>query len=292
MRRIHFFEIEDQPWCPAPVRDAATDFLQFALHAGGNYMPVAPLLRREIERLGVRRIIDLCSGGGGPWQRLLGEVVGSGGAVQVHLTDRYPNLDALRRAQSRSGGRLHFHPEPVDAMRVPPELEGFRTMFTAFHHFPPAAAHAILKDAVENRQGIGIFETTQRSVRSVLVTAIAPLLVLLATPWIRPFRWSRLFWTYVVPAVPMVVLSDGIVSCLRTYSVAELQELAEGLGDEEYLWRAGLAEGRAPVPITYLIGSRVRGAEGAEGSAAATHTSQVLAHHELGTHGHEDLRPA
>jgi hypothetical protein len=36
------------------------------------------------------------------------------------------------------------------------------------------------------------------------------------TPWIRPFRWSRLLWTYVVPIIPAVLLFDGIVSCLRT----------------------------------------------------------------------------
>lgn len=259
MRRIHLFEIEDQPWCPASIRDAATGFLEFALHAGNNYAPVAPLLRREIERQGVQRIVDLGSGGGGPWLRLLPEVNSGSLAVQVHLTDKYPNLDALRRARSRGGDRLHFHAEPVDAMRMPPELDGFRTMFTAFHHFPPAAARAILHDAVRNRQGIGIFETTQRSVRSVLATALSPLLVLLATPWIRPFRWSRLFWTYVVPVVPLVVLFDGIVSCLRTYSVAELEELVDGLGAGEYVWQAGVAAGRVPVPITYLIGSPAAG---------------------------------
>ena len=28
MRRLHGIEIEDQPWCPATIRDAATDYLQ------------------------------------------------------------------------------------------------------------------------------------------------------------------------------------------------------------------------------------------------------------------------
>lgn len=261
MRRLHLFEIEDQPWCPAPVRDAATDFLQFALHVGNNYLPAAPLLRSAIERLGARRIVDLCSGGGGPWLRLLQEVTGPAGPIPVCLTDRYPNLEALRRAQIRSGGRLHFLAEPVDATRLPEGLEGFRTMFTAFHHFPPSAARAILEDAVRSRQGIGIFETTQRSVLSVLLTALSPLFVLLATPWIRPFRWSRLVWTYVIPLVPLVVLFDGVVSCLRTYSPAELRELVDGLGGEEYLWEAGVVKGRGPVPVTYLVGSPVPGSQ-------------------------------
>jgi hypothetical protein len=31
VRRWHLIEIEDQPWCPAAVRDAATDYLQFII---------------------------------------------------------------------------------------------------------------------------------------------------------------------------------------------------------------------------------------------------------------------
>ena len=37
-------------------------------------------------------------------------------------------------------------------------------------------------------------------------------------PTIRPFRWSRLFWTWLIPLVPFVLFYDGIVSCLRAYS--------------------------------------------------------------------------
>ena len=39
--------------------------------------------------------------------------------------------------------------------------------------------------------------------------------VLLATPFILPFRWSRLFWTYIVPALPLVLTFDVVVSLLR-----------------------------------------------------------------------------
>ena len=49
MRRLHLLEIEDQPWCPAVLRDAATDYLEFMIRLGNAYAPVAPLLR---ERMG------------------------------------------------------------------------------------------------------------------------------------------------------------------------------------------------------------------------------------------------
>ena len=44
-------------------------------------------------------------------------------------------------------------------------------------------------------------------------------------PACPPFRWSRLLWTYLVPVIPLVLLFDGIVSCLRSYRPDELLKL-------------------------------------------------------------------
>src|SRR2546428_135033 len=124
MKRLHLFEIEDQAWCPPTVRDALTDYLQFALVAMKPYAAMVPLLA----------------------------------------------------------------------------------------------------DAVYQRQGIGVFEAGQRSLLAIMLTLLAPLVLLVVTPLIRPFRWSRLLWTYLIPLVPMVTLFDGLVSCLRIYSVQELKD--------------------------------------------------------------------
>ena len=75
------------------------------------------------------------------------------------------------------------------------------------------------------------------------------------TPFLRPFRWSRLLWTYLIPLVPVVTLFDGLVSCLRTYTVRELRELTERLDANDYHWEIGTVKGKTtPIPITYLIG--------------------------------------
>ncbi|HEX6372163.1 MAG TPA: hypothetical protein VF006_24815 [Longimicrobium sp.] len=254
MRRLHLLEIEDQPWCPAFLRDAATDFLQFMIVATDTYAPAVPHLRSALDRAGTRRVVDLCSGGGGPWPGLLAHLDTPEAPVEVRLTDRYPNREAFERAVERTRGRLAFHPEPVDAAALPAGLTGFRTLFTAFHHFPPQAARAILGDAVRAGQGIGIFEATQRSAPSLLATALSPLVVLAVTPFIRPFRWSRLLWTYLIPLVPLLVLFDGLVSCLRTYTARELRGMADSLDAPGYTWEIGEAKGRGPVPVTYLLG--------------------------------------
>ena len=62
----------------------------------------------------------------------------------VCLTDHDPNIEALEWARKRSGGALTYHPEPVDAVKVPAERTGLRTMFQAFHHLRPDQARAAL----------------------------------------------------------------------------------------------------------------------------------------------------
>lgn len=263
MRRIHAFELEDQPWLPRLIRDYATDFLQFMLDATDAYGPVAPLITRALKACGTRRVIDIGSGGGGPWFRLASRVRAEAGAVDVVLTDLYPSRNAAERVRARSGGELRYHETPVDALRMPAELDGFRTLFTALHHFRPAEARSILAGAVRGGHGIGVFEFSERSARGVLMTLVSPLLVLLATPLIRPFRWSRLFWTYVIPLVPLVVLWDGVVSALRTYTPEEMEALGRAASDG-YVWIAGRARSRAPVPVSYLVGWPAPAGDGME----------------------------
>ena len=40
MKRVQFFEIEDQSWCPAVIRDGITDYLQFTIDAAQSGRPV------------------------------------------------------------------------------------------------------------------------------------------------------------------------------------------------------------------------------------------------------------
>ena len=175
--------------------------------------------------------------------------------ASVRLTDRYPNREAFERANRESHGAITSHLAPVDATGVPADLTGFRTMFSAFHHFRPEQARAILAGAFNQRQGIAVFEAGQRNLKMLLSMFLVPLAVWVLTPFIRPFRWSRLLWTYLIAAVPFINAFDGFVSCLRFYSVEELRSLTVGFTSSDYTWSAGTVDGkRVPMPVTYLIG--------------------------------------
>lgn len=259
MRRYHLFEIEDQSWCPEFLRSAITDFLRALMEWFAPYAVAAPLLARALTQVEETQVVDLCSGGGGPWRGLLERIRTAGGpAVRVRLCDLYPNHAAYARLDRLSGGRIAAEPDSIDATAVPARLTGFRTLFTSLHHFPPDAARAILADAVRQRRGIGVFEITRRSPLGLVGMLFLPVLALLVTPFIRPFRWDRLFWTYLVPVVPLVVWFEGSVSCLRTYTPAELRQLVAGF--DEYHWEVGTVRGPPLLTlVTYLIGTPARG---------------------------------
>jgi hypothetical protein len=64
-----------------------------------------------------------------------------------------------------------------------------------------------------------------------------------------------LLCTYMLPIIPVVLLFDGVVSCLRTYRTEELREMIETLAGIEYQWEVDeLSRGFGVPPVTYLIG--------------------------------------
>ena len=157
MRRHQWFEIHDQLWFPNLLRDLVTDTLQFVWNFFGFYEPIVPRLRNALQEAGTHQILDLCSGGGGPWLHLVRNFEDEEHfPVNICLADKFPNPKAFERAQKTSHTTIIFSVEPVDATCVSRDLKGFRTLFTSFHHFPPDGARAILQDAVEQQQGVGV----------------------------------------------------------------------------------------------------------------------------------------
>jgi hypothetical protein len=254
--RFQLFELEDLEWFPAIIRDLARDYLVFMERRFSLHKPVLPLLKEIIAATNSSRIVDLCSGSGGPISKIADALAGEGLNMSFTLSDKFPDLQAFQEIESEHKGRISFVSESVDATAVPRHLPGLRTMFNAFHHFSPGQAVQVLRNAAEGGHPIGIFEIPDRGLHTLLpMIFLTPLIVLLATPLIRPFRWSRLFFTYIVPLAPLTIWWDGIISQLRAYNPAELEALARTVPVKNYRWRAGKVPiGTTPGHLTYLLG--------------------------------------
>jgi len=256
MKRWHLFELGDQNWFPDPLRGLLMDLLQYQLTLWGVYKLVLPELKELLQKTNSNHIIDLCSGSGGALPQIQEALAQEGHPVSITLTDKYPNIEAFRKIRQLSHNLIDYRSEPVDAISVPGDLDGIRTLFTSFHHFKPATARKILQNAADNRAVMGIFEFTERKLSNVIkIVLVSPILVLCETPFVRPFKWSRLFWTYVIPLVPFIYLWDAMVSHLRTYSTQDLQDMVSEIDNGNYHWRISkLNLGKLGISVTCLIG--------------------------------------
>jgi hypothetical protein len=255
MRRRQLVELEDLAWFPSAIRDGGTDWLAFMANHTNMFAAAAPHIRRAMHVTATTEVLDLCSGGGGPWLTLE-PALRKSGAVCVELSDRYPNVSAWRALSARAGGGLRFRSQPVDATDVPASARGVRTMFNAFHHFPPDVARAILGDAVRKRRAIAIFEGVNHRGAGLAAMPLQLPAVLLFTPFVRPFRWSRLLLTYGLPLIPFLLIFDGTMSMLRLYLEEDLRELLATVADaESFEWDIGVTPtGPLPFGALHLVG--------------------------------------
>ena len=256
MKRFHLFEWEDLPWFPNVLRENMMDYLRFMITKLGIYEPVVPLIQEALEKSGETQLLDLCSGGGGGIEKLqqqLSKVMGKN--IPFTLTDLYPNISAWQEIQRETNHAISFIPEPVNATQVPENLTGMRTIFSSFHHFKPEQAQAILQDAVNKGKPIGIFEGAGKQYHELLLAGLVfPTLMFGIIPFIRPFKLSRLFFTYIIPAIPLFTLWDGTVSVLRMYTPKMLSEMTQKLQGPEYVWKTGSAKHWAGAKVIYLVG--------------------------------------
>ena len=255
MSRIHLFEFEDQQWLPEFIRNYMTDFLQFLSNKTGMYKGIVPIIEKGLKESGTNQIIDLASGGGGGLIWLNTELKKNHPDFKILLTDYFPNISAFEYTKQQANN-FDYIKTPVDARNVPENLTGLRTQFLSFHHFKPNDARQILQNAVDSHSAIAIFEVQERSFPSIMAMIFSPISVLLTTPFIRPFKIGRIFFTYFIPIVPLLVLWDGIISSLRTYSVEEMNELIGRLNNKEtFNWEVGKVKS-GPGKILYLLGTK------------------------------------
>jgi hypothetical protein len=254
MKRRHLFEFEDQPWLPRTFRNFITDALRFMLELTDVYVPAIPIICEALSVTGSDQVLDLCSGGGGPLLRLHDRLQKQcDHKLKVILTDKFPNLDAFESIKQRSNGCIDFVPEGTDVLNVPSKLGGVRTLFSCLHHFRPSEVEAIFADAVSKNKAICIFEVANRSPISTIKIILSAILLPIAMPFVRPFSWLRLFFTYIVPVAPLLIFWDGLASTLRLYTPAELKAMAVKAGPG-YHWEAGLRSAPYANQIVYLTG--------------------------------------
>lgn len=256
MKRINLFEFEDFAWFPEWLRRCMTRLITVMHNLLGTPEKVAALIARMLERTDSSTILDLCSGTGGPMPEVLDilkKKYGRGN-IRLLLTDLYPDLVTAQIINGRDND-VRYLTTPLDAARLEETVSGLRTMIGSFHHMEPAEARKILESAQISENPICIFEISDNSTPAWLWWIAVPinfLMALFITPLVRPMSWQQLVFTYLIPVIPACFAWDGAVSNARTYTLADMDELLNGLDSKDYHWEKGRLEGRTNQ--LYLLG--------------------------------------
>lgn len=249
MKRIHLFEFEDLQWFPHWIRRHLTNMLNAVHRMMGTSVILAKLLAEQLKETNQNKIVDVCSGSGGPMIEAVKLLKSEYDLPDVELTlsDLYPNQQIAQKLNSTNDG-IRYETSPVDATSIASNKEGLRTMICSFHHMPPKVAQQILQNAQHTNQPFLLFEISDNSVPPVWLWWIALpfnfLFALIVGLFTRPFTWQQFLFTYLIPIFPIFFAWDGAISNIRTYTKSDLEELLAAIPDADYQWEIGHIKGK------------------------------------------------
>ncbi|MDG1174997.1 MAG: hypothetical protein P8N07_04275 [Flavobacteriales bacterium] len=255
MKRIQLFEIEDQSWFPAWIRDSMTRLINVMHKFLETKKDLSGLLKKVMDKTGKSKIVDLCSGAGGPVidsVNILKEEIN----VNLTLTDLYPNKKVAAKLNSDSDDSVTYMELPVNAVDVPENLNGIRTMVCSLHHMRPETVEENLTNAQEAKEGFCAIEISDNSSPKVLWWLSIPfsfIISLIVTPMSKGLTLPQVFFTYIIPIIPICFAWDGAVSNARTYTMDDIEVILSKIRKPEYTWEPGVLKGKKSKKM-YLIG--------------------------------------
>ena len=136
--------------------------------------------------------------------------------------------------------------------RVKSQRAEVYTMFNSLHHFSKEDLITILKKIKANNATGYFFEPISPNFLTFLKVAFATLILpFFIAPFIKPFRWDRMLYTYLFPIGVFVTFWDGIISVHKSYSKKTLEKMVREFRDLDIKTEAGILYGRF-TNLTYL----------------------------------------
>ncbi|WP_054741600.1 hypothetical protein [Cellulosilyticum ruminicola] len=266
MKRVQLFEFMDLKYFPSFLRNLNTDVLELINSKGQTFDAMIPIIDDVSKKSKTNQIVDLCSGGGGAWIRLSKLLKEKNTNVRIKLTDKFPNSKAIKRINSMQSV-IKYEENSVDALNVPKNLQGVRTIFGGFHHMKEDVAKAILKKAKDDKQGIVISEAMLMPPKLAWITLPIQILLL---PLMLIYYWimyakvmkgspltvvARLLFTYLIPIAPLTMIFDSFISIVRIYDKQMLEEMVQPLQGDDYTYKVDIVRTNDKLPpVVYVIG--------------------------------------
>jgi uncharacterized ParB-like nuclease family protein len=149
--------------------------------------------------------------------------------IPTLLTDKYP-VTGFKNKPATTYSSI-----PVDVLEIQPSANTVYTMYNAFHHFSAEQQKALVKKMAAYKTCFLIGEIlTPGFFNLVKILLTTTLLQLLVAVFVKPFSWSRLFFTYIIPVNLFTVTYDGIISVTRSKTAKEYDDLLQDISNPSY----------------------------------------------------------
>ncbi len=216
-------ELEDRPWFPQFLRQHQMEYLSFLSKTFNIYKPVREMLIQNNKSALQNGWTDACSGTGGPIESFHFP-------YKVLLTDLYPPPYSLNLPTN-----IVYYTQPVNLETELPPGNGLISLFNGFHHFSDPLKKEIIDRIKQAKRPFFIVEILQPTCRHFIAVLFSTTIGhWLAVPFMKPFSWKRIFFTYIIPLHTLTVCIDGIISVFKSKSRRFYSNLCNQLTEEDY----------------------------------------------------------
>ncbi|MBA3971846.1 MAG: hypothetical protein H0X46_06815 [Bacteroidetes bacterium] len=208
-------ELEDHAGFPSFLRNYQTEFIGFVVSTFNMYDAFILYLKTAVRPNLVMN--DLCSGSGEPAITIFKK---SNYFTQLILSDVYPNPIRI------NDKRVFYEMKSKDVLTMEFEREACYTMFNSFHHFTNEQKRTITNKIQSVGAEAFIVEILEPTVFCFLKVLLATTLgCILLTPFVKPFSFKRLFFTYIFPVNIFTIMFDGLLSTVKSSTAEQYKKL-------------------------------------------------------------------
>ena len=228
MRLFEFGDLEQAPqWYHVNLRRYLVFFYKvFGYH--GLWVPALTSFMRSAKD---DAYLELGSGGGEALRLVVDELPDDMKAgKRFLLSDINPVSHFVEETNAQADSPFRYHPVAVDATQIPDDLAHPRIFINSFHHFSPQQVKANIRASTQAGQATLVLEYVRNTPLAYLSMVTGPVVAFLTVPFVvrREDLPAMLLFTYLIPAFPLMMLWDGIVSCARAYTAKSVRT---ALGD-------------------------------------------------------------
>lgn len=228
MKRKQITQIINTVWCPVLIKNMIAEFLSWFVVKVKATKPFIPVIDEVLVSTNSSKIIN----------------------IDFNIGAGIESLAPMLRNE------IEVYSVPNTEFNT--QQEGVYLFVNSFHQLTVKQAKMKLNKVAESGNPVVVVEGNNDSLWQIIgMTIFVPLTVFCTAPFVKPFRISRLLFTYLIPILPIFIMIDGCLALLKLYSPKDLEEIISDLDISQYDWKVGKNDNGRGGKIIYLTGRKL-----------------------------------